>query len=115
MSEPSKSLTTTEIIAVALVIAIAAFFGYRYYESLMAERDRRMQIAIGGNLRQISAAGQQYILEYDVPSVSYHQLAGSYFSPMTPVVGESYTHIVVSENGGSIDATGRVGRVVFTY
>lgn len=77
---------------------------------------RHPQKAVTNNLRQIASAGQQYILEEGASSVTYSQLEGEYFAPITPINGENYHSIVLSENGGTLRVTMADGTVVeYTY
>ncbi|MGE9296652.1 MAG: hypothetical protein ACQKBV_10225 [Puniceicoccales bacterium] len=72
--------------------------------------------AVANNLRQIAAAGQQYILETGESKVNYRQLEGDYFRAIAPVNGERYIDLTVVEEGGTLRATLDDGTVVeYTY
>lgn len=61
------------------------------------------------NLRKVAAAGQQYILEEGVASVSYKELVGIFFEPLQSVNGESYEDLVVHEGGGELEVVNEEG------
>lgn len=68
--------------------------------------------AITNNLRQVASAGQQYILEEGASEVNYKKLVGDYFKGITPIAGEDYTKLTVSENGGKLNMPTLFGDVV---
>ena len=59
------------------------------------------QNALRSNLRQISAAADQYFLEYGVSTVPVSRLVGTgptgYIRVLTPVAGESYDGMVIDQ------------------
>lgn len=79
-------------------------------------REQSQEKAITNNLRQIASAGQQHILETGVSEVGYADLIGEngYINEITSVNGESYEHIVITENGDTISVSLPDGRVI-TY
>ncbi len=79
-------------------------------------REQSREKAIINNLRQVSAAGQQYILENGVPKAPFEVINGEYFSEIVPVAGEDYTGLVVEEEGGTLSVTTADGKTVtYTY
>lgn len=75
-------------------------------------RTTSQEKAITNNLRQIAAAGQQYILENGVSEAPYEKLVGDYFPPLKPVTGETYDDIVISDEGGQINVELPDGQVI---
>lgn len=62
-------------------------------------------------------AGQRYILEEGVTQVSYTQLLeAGFMTPVQPAADETYDHIIIHEEGGTIEtASSTHGTVTFTY
>lgn len=75
-------------------------------------REQSREKAIQNNLRQIAAAGQQYILEEGVPEANYDKLEGIYFKAIKPIAGENYTDLVVHDHGGTLEVTTDDGKTV---
>ncbi|NQY31808.1 MAG: hypothetical protein HRT56_01390 [Coraliomargarita sp.] len=75
-------------------------------------RTTSQEKAITNNLRQIAAAGQQYILENGVSEAPYEKLVGDYFPPLKPVTGETYDDIVISDEGGQINVELPDGQII---
>jgi type IV pilus assembly protein PilA len=107
----AKGFTLVEIMIVVVIIGLLAAMAIPAFNKVRAAARSK---AVTNNLRQISAAAQQYMLENGVSAVSETQLAGTdttyYLRPVTPVIGEVYTtmtinntttQISVSENDGS--------------
>ncbi len=123
-----KDRVILQMVMAAIVLERSNAKIYSEYEDIIAEsliesRKRkaeleqwRSQAPVVNNLRQIASAGQQYILEEGVSSATYAQLEGIYFEPIEPINGESYTELVVSENGGTLTVTDKDGEVYeYTY
>lgn len=105
--------TLVEIMIVVVIIGLLAAMAIPAFQRV---REQSREKAITSNLRQIAAAGQQYILEEGVTEVGYTALEGDYFAAIQSVADETYTNIVVRETGGSITASTSGGMVVrFTY
>lgn len=68
------------------------------------------------NLRQLSAAADQYMLENGVNEARYEQLVGpgpdKYIRSLKPVAGEDYTGLVIRQNDPEISVTTGAGEVV---
>jgi type IV pilus assembly protein PilA len=78
------------------------------------------QKAITNNLRQFSAAGQQYMLENGKDQATYSDLVGpepgKYIRELKPVAGEDYTHLVMRVSDYVLSVTTSDGRVIkFMY
>lgn len=102
-------------ISVVLVLAILGFF-HSLRPSYAKVRPITQAKGVSNNLRQIASAGQSYMLEEGVSSVTYKQLEYVYFAPIFDVSGESYDHLVIKEGGGTLQTTMGSGKVVtFTY
>lgn len=70
--------------------------------------------AIINNLRQLSAAADQHMLETGAAEARYAQIVGpaKYLRNLTPVAGEDYTQIVVRATDTEISVTTAAGRTV---
>ncbi|GHB90032.1 type IV pilin protein [Cerasicoccus arenae] len=101
------SMTSVSTVGLLAAMAIPAF---------QKVREQSREKAITNNLRQIAAAGQQYILEEGVVSVSYPKLADYFYAPIQPVNGEDYSELVISEDGGVLEVTTDNGETIsFSY
>lgn len=109
-SRKKKILTITW--SVLLVIIVSLLLAPATHMPSTKSRGK----AVVNNLRQIAAAGQQYILEEDKAQVSYDELVGDYFSAISSVEGETYEQLIVYRDGGALRVTTERGeRVTFTY
>ena len=111
-TKSKKGFTLVEIMIVVVIIGLLAAMAIPAFNKV---REQSREKAITNNLRQIAAAGQQYILEEGVTDASYTELEGDYFTDISPVAGESYTGIDVVEAGGSIFAGSGTLTVYYTY
>lgn len=112
-TKSKKGFTLVEIMIVVVIIGLLAAMAIPAFQKV---REQSREKAITNNLRQIASAGQQYILEEGVTEVGYTELEGDYFAAMASVADETYTDIVVDEDGGTITASTSGGmEVVFTY
>jgi hypothetical protein len=70
--------------------------------------------AITNNLRQIAAAGQQYILDSGDPIAEMSDLVGEgkYIPHITPVNGEDYSMLVVTFESHELSVTDRDGQEI---
>jgi type IV pilus assembly protein PilA len=77
-------------------------------------RANSQEKAINNNLRQFSAAAQQYMLENAKNVVTYKDIVGpeKYISELRPVAGEDYKSLVVHEGDGSISVRTAAGKVI---
>ncbi|MGF1531166.1 MAG: hypothetical protein ACFCU4_07370 [Puniceicoccaceae bacterium] len=70
------------------------------------------------NLRMISSAGMQFMLDEGVDSVTYEQLLATdppYILPIKPVAGESYEGLTILASGGILQVFTYQGPVTFEY
>ncbi len=79
-------------------------------------RTASQQKAITNNLRQFSAAGQQYMLENGKDQATYSDLVGpepgKYIRELKPVAGEDYTHLVIHATDTVLSVRTANGRVI---
>lgn len=112
-NKSKKGFTLVEIMIVVVIIGLLAAMAIPAFNKV---REQSRQKAIINNLRQVSSAGQQYILENGTPTVGYLSLVPTYFQTVSAVAGEVYTGLVVSEDGGSLSVVTSGGDTIFyTY
>ena len=89
---PAKGFTLVEIMIVVVIIGLLAAMAIPAFNKV---RYTARYKAIVNNLRQVSAAAQQYMLEQGVATVAESQLEGTgsfnYLRPIAPVSGETYS------------------------
>lgn len=92
------------------VMAAMAIPAFQKVQSTSQEK------AVINNLRQLSAAADQHMLENGVKEARYHQLVGSepdkYIRSLQPVAGEDYTTLVIREGDETISVTLGSGKTV---
>lgn len=86
---------------VVVIVGLLAAMAVPVFQKI---RENSQQKTILNNLRQIAAAGQQYILSEGVTSVDYADLTPTYFADMQTVANEDYTLITITDTG-TITAT----------
>jgi len=76
-------------------------------------RTNSQEKAVTNNLRQLASAADQYMLEYGVTEVTYEDL-GEYFADgaLSPVCGEDYSGMVISQDMGELGITLPDGRYI---
>lgn len=112
-TQKKKGFTLVEIMIVVVIIGLLAAMAIPAFQQV---REQSRQKTVVNNLRQVAAAGQQYILEEGVTQVDYATLTTlGYFSPIAPVAEETYTDITITQDGGTltIDVNGET--VSFSY
>lgn len=97
---------SSSVVLVLLVVAIPAF---------RSTRERSQERAITNNLKQLSAASDQYFLEHGVATVPFGEIVGSnkYIRSLVSIAGESYDHLII-EQGKPITVVTKDGRAI-TY
>lgn len=108
----NKGFTLVEIMIVVVIIGLLAGMAIPAFKKV---RQQTRETAIINNLRQIASGGQQYLLENGVTQVTYGAIA-EYIKTFSPVAGESYTSLVVGQDGGTLSVTTASGETItFNY
>lgn len=93
-----------------VTIGVLAAMAIPAFQKVRANSQEKM---IQNNLRQFSAAAQQYMLENAKDVVKYDDIVGpgKYIETLNPVLGEDYKSIVVHSTDASITVTTAAGKV----
>ena len=93
----TKGFTLVEIMIVVVIIGLLAAMAIPAFNKV---RQQARMKAITNNLRQIAAAGQQYMLEKGLTSVPEANLVGAstdyYLRPISVVNGEDYSTLTIT-------------------
>lgn len=94
-----------------VVIGLMAAMAIPAFQKVRAASQEK---AIINNLRQLSAAADQHMLENGTALASYSQLVGpnKYIRSLKPVAGEDYTGVVIHSDDASVSVTTSAGKVV---
>jgi type IV pilus assembly protein PilA len=110
----NKGFTLVEIMIVVVIIGLLAAMAIPAFQKVRASSQDK---AVLNNLRQLSAAADQYFLEFGVNSVSSALLVGTnssqYIKAIQTVAKESYTADLVQ--GVELTASGVAGTRAITY
>jgi type IV pilus assembly protein PilA len=94
-----QGFTLVEIMVVVFIISLLAAMAIPAFTKVRASARQK---AITNNLRQISSAAQQYMLEQGVSQVGETQLAGTttsaFIRPIPTVIGEAYSGLTINTN-----------------
>ncbi|HTQ31362.1 MAG TPA: prepilin-type N-terminal cleavage/methylation domain-containing protein, partial [Opitutaceae bacterium] len=108
-SQSRKGFTLVEIMIVVVIIGLLAAMAIPAFNKV---RQASREKAITNNLRQLSSAAQQYMLEQGVNSVGYTDIVGTttdkYVKSINTVAGEDYTTISISNSTTQISITSTV-------
>jgi type IV pilus assembly protein PilA len=111
----SKGFTLVEIMIVVVIIGLLAAMAIPAFQKV---RSASQDKAVTNNLRQLSAAGQQYFLESGNTTVNSVLLVGTYSSQyikvLATVAGEAYPASLNQSDLG-VTATGIAGTRTVTY
>ncbi len=110
----SKGFTLVEIMIVVVIIGLLAAMAIPAFQKVRASSQDK---AVTNNLRQLSAAADQYFLEKGVSTVDSADLVGTnssqYIKNVAPVAAESYATQL--QQGSAVTATGVAGQRTITY
>ncbi|MCP5529573.1 MAG: prepilin-type N-terminal cleavage/methylation domain-containing protein [Opitutaceae bacterium] len=113
MKNSKKGFTLVEIMIVVVIIGLLAAMAIPAFQKVRASSQDK---AVSNNLRQLSAAADQYFLENGVSSVASSLLVGTnssqYIKQVQTVAGETYTNL---SQGSAVTATGVAGARTITY
>lgn len=108
-----KGFTLVEIMIVVVIIGLLAAMAIPAFQKVRASSQDK---AVTNNLRQLSAAADQYFLENGVSAVGSSLLVGTnstqYIKQVTTVAGETYSDL---QQGSAVTATGVAGARTITY
>ena len=101
-----KGFTLVEIMIVVVIIGLLAAMAIPAFSKV---RQQSRQKAVTNNLRQIAAAGQQYMLDKGVTQAAYTDLVGTgtdnYLHNVSPVSAEDYTALIVAQTTTQLSIT----------
>ena len=106
-----KGFTLVEIMIVVVIIGLLAAMAIPAFNKVRSESREK---TILNNLRQVSSAGQRYILEEGKASVLYADLVTEYLPTIQAVAGESYSSLKVTEGSTKLTTKTTGGQAV-TY
>jgi len=110
----AQGFTLVEIMIVVVIIGLLAAMAIPAFNKV---RQASREKAITNNLRQLSAAAQQYMLEKGVNTVAYTDIVGTttdyYLKGINTVAGENYTTVTVGNTMTQISVTSAV--ITVTY
>ncbi len=112
MNKKTKGFTLVEIMIVVVIIGLLAAMAIPAFQKVrQASQDK----AVLNNARQLSAAADQYYLEYGGSTVARSMLLGptNYVKSLNTVAGETYPGTF--QSGQAISITGIAGLRTITY
>jgi type IV pilus assembly protein PilA len=110
----TKGFTLVEIMIVVVIIGLLAAMAIPAFQKVRASSQDK---AVTNNLRQLSAAADQYFLETGNNSVASEDLVGTestqYIKNLSTVAKETYPEAITQ--GEALTATGVAGARTITY
>src|SRR5438046_9955690 len=110
----AKGFTLVEIMIVVVIIGLLAAMAIPAFNKV---REASRQKAITNNLRQVSAAAQQYMLENGVSQVVYTDIVDTgtqlYIKNINTVAGEDYTSLTLHNTDTQVSISSSV--ITVTY
>jgi type IV pilus assembly protein PilA len=110
----NQGFTLVEIMIVVVIIGLLAAMAIPAFQKVRASSQDK---AVTNNLRQLSAAADQYYLENGVSQVASSLLVGTnssqYIKNVQTVAGETYLGTLTQ--GSAVTATGVAGQRTITY
>src|SRR5436190_6666531 len=107
LNKSSKGFTLVEIMIVVVIIGLLAAMAIPAFQKVRASSQDK---AVTNNLRQLSAAADQYFLENGVSAVNSSVLVGSnssnFIKQVQTVAAETYSDL---QQGSPVTATGVSG------
>jgi len=112
-NQSKKGFTLVEIMIVVVIIGLLAAMAIPAFQKVRASSQDK---AVSNNLRQLSAAADQYFLENGVSAVNSSLLVGTnssqYIKQVQTVAGETYSNL---QQGSAVTASGVAGARTITY
>jgi type IV pilus assembly protein PilA len=111
-----KGFTLVEIMIVVVIIAMLAAMAVPGWQKI---RKQAQDKTIANNLRQLSAAAQQYFLENGAAQAVYTNLVGTestkYIKTIEVVAEEDYAGLTINAGDTQIFVTKSDGTVIYYY
>ena len=113
-NQSTKGFTLVEIMIVVVIIGLLAAMAIPAFNKV---RQASREKAITNNLRQLSAAAQQYMLEQGVNTVGYTDIVGTttdkYIKSINSVANENYSTLTIANAQTQISISSSV--ITVTY